>query len=559
VIIGLVLKALAISVIGVAASQLAWRCRASVRHATLLAMFVAIALLPIATLGLPAFAINPPQRFLDVLPVSARPEGQTLMTGDHVPLRPAGHKGVRAGGPDTVAAVDSPFFVRDAVIALWLAGATLLIVSLALGVVRVQRLRRRALPAILQGLPVASPEGLTFMWWRRRIELLTHESVIAPIALGIVRPAILLPRDAQDWDAAALQRALVHEIEHIRRHDWLTQLFARAICALFWFNPVTWMAYRRLTLNAEHACDDAVVYAAAGTQDTFASEANTVYAHQLVTLARRLNTRAHSAVVGMAHRSDLTARVHAVLDASKARGRAGAARALMIATAAALALAVIAPLRMVAAPIAPPESEALAADRSTSARESQRRASSRDRALLEAIDAGDIGEVRELLDDGANVNATIDGDGSPLIVASREGHVDIVRLLLQRGADVNLAVPGDGSPLIMAAREGQLEIVQLLLDHGAKVDMAVSGDENALIQASGEGYLEVVKVLVASGANVNMRVIVELPYDAVITSSDGTARPYNARRRQVRTPLTQAVRGGHTAVADFLRANGAVE
>ena len=59
--------------------------------------------------------------------------------------------------------------------------------------------------------------------------------------------------------------------------------------------------------------------------------------------------------------------------------------------------------------------------------------------------------MRALLDRGAQVNAVVDGDGSPLICAAREGHLDIVRLLLEHGADVNLAGPGDGNPLIMAA------------------------------------------------------------------------------------------------------------
>jgi hypothetical protein len=76
-----------------------------------------------------------------------------------------------------------------------------------------------------------------------------------------------------------------------------------------------------------------------------------------------------------------------------------------------------------------------------------------DRALVEAADKGEHDDVVELLNAGADVNAVVEGDGSPLIAAARAGSLATVRYLLDRGADPNLAVSGDGNPLIMAAAE----------------------------------------------------------------------------------------------------------
>ena len=81
--------------------------------------------------------------------------------------------------------------------------------------------------------------------------------------------------------------------------------------------------------------------------------------------------------------------------------------------------------------------------------------------MYEAAEQGDIAEIDALLQSGADVNAALSGDGSPLIAAARNGRVDVVRHLLDRGADVNMAVPGDGSPLIEAARRGATEVVGL--------------------------------------------------------------------------------------------------
>jgi ankyrin repeat protein len=173
--------------------------------------------------------------------------------------------------------------------------------------------------------------------------------------------------------------------------------------------------------------------------------------------------------------------------------------------------------------------------------------------LLEFADEGHIEGVMRMLDAGADVNAEIPGDGSPLIVAADEGHLDVVRLLLDRGANPNIAVPGDGSPLIAAAGEGHIDVVQLLLDRGANVNQVVDGDENALIQASDEGHLDIVKLLVSRGADVNAGVWVE----AWRWTSDGFREPAPQSLSQYRTPLSVARREGHVDIVAYLISAGA--
>ncbi len=114
----------------------------------------------------------------------------------------------------------------------------------------------------------------------RRVEVLLHEALPGPMTCGVVHPAIVLPLDAQTWEAEDLNRAMVHELEHVRRGDWVSHCLARAVCAVYWFHPLVWIAWRQLALEAERACDDAVLGR---------SEA-TAYADQLVGLARRLST-----------------------------------------------------------------------------------------------------------------------------------------------------------------------------------------------------------------------------------------------------------------------------
>jgi hypothetical protein len=316
---------------------------------------------------------------------------------------------------------------------------------------------------------------------------------------------------------------------------------ARATCAFYWFHPLVWVAWRRLCLEAERACDDAVVQKAERAD----------YAEQLVQLAQQMsNSHAHPAL-GMANRSDLSTRVSALLDSSQRRGRVGLLAAAVSLSISSILVLAIAPVRAISktnrAPIAASQEPQL---KTTSA---AGRVSAIDQALFEAAESGDIASVDQLLKAGANVNCAIEGDGTPLIGAARSGHLEIVRLLLDRGADPNMPVQGDGNPLIMAAAAGHVDVVQLLLDRGANVNQIVPDDENALIQASGNGHLPVVKLLVSAGADVNAGVWVEQGSDRRRTDSQ-TLRPL-----QRRTPLNMARKGGHKAVIDFLISAGAKE
>ena len=408
--------------------------------------------------------------------------------------------------------------------AAWVIGIALFFTGFANALWRLRHARRCGVPwlearATLRTL--AEEAGV-----HRPVEVLLHDRILAPVTCSLLRPAILLPADAREWSELDVRRAFVHELEHIRRGDWAVHILARAICALYWFHPLVWVAWRQLCLEAERACDDAVLLGAERAD----------YAEQLVILARRLSNTVAPPALSMANRSDLSRRVSAILDSKQPRGRTGLLSATAALTAAVVVVLAIAPLRAVG--------------RSSSGNgpvSSQERATAGyprlNRALLDASEAGDVGEMTKLLDSGADVNAPFKGDGSPLIVAARQGHIAAVKLLLDRGADPDLGVPGDGNAIIMAAREGHEDVVTLLLDRRASIDQVVPGDENALIQASGAGQLSVVKLLVSHGADVNARVWVE----------PDSVRPNG----EWRTPLNMARKGGHNAVVDFLISAGA--
>ena len=89
--------------------------------------------------------------------------------------------------------------------------------------------------------------------------------------------------------------------------------------------------------------------------------------------------------------------------------------------------------------------------------------------LIDAINRGDIDEVKKLLARGAPVNEKDDRLGrTPLIMASMNGHAGIVKILLEKGADPNTADMEGWTPIRYAHAYGYDEIVKMLRAVGAQ-------------------------------------------------------------------------------------------
>jgi beta-lactamase regulating signal transducer with metallopeptidase domain len=95
---------------------------------------------------------------------------------------------------------------------------------------------------------------------RRRIALCTSEQVRVPTAVGLFKPAILIPRSLMgELSPAELNQVVLHELAHFRRWDDWTNLIQQAVTALLFFHPAIWWIEKKLGLEREMACDDAVL------------------------------------------------------------------------------------------------------------------------------------------------------------------------------------------------------------------------------------------------------------------------------------------------------------
>ena len=323
----LLVKATLTLAAALAVTALARRSRAAARHVLLVAAFAVLLALPLASFVMPSRGVTLPA------PPTARSAPLTTAVAPVMTSPAPTHVGAQESVETTRS--DSGISASALVWTVWSAGALLCLLPVLAGTLRLRALGRSGSSsargdALLRRL--SAEVGL-----RRSIAVRAHESIPGPMTYGTLRPVILLPPDAERWSDDELSRAMVHELEHVRRGDWLTQCLARIVCALYWFHPLVWMAWRRLSLEAERACDDAVLRR---------SEA-TAYARQLVLLAERLATTGTPPLLAMAACRDLSTRVRAVLDGAQARGRAGALPVAAAIVAAVSFVAAVAPLRAV--------------------------------------------------------------------------------------------------------------------------------------------------------------------------------------------------------------------
>ena len=82
------------------------------------------------------------------------------------------------------------------------------------------------------------------------------DAISSPFILGVVKPRIYLP---SGLDEVQRQNVLSHERAHLARHDHWWKPLGFALLAVYWFNPVLWLAYALLCRDIELACDERVI------------------------------------------------------------------------------------------------------------------------------------------------------------------------------------------------------------------------------------------------------------------------------------------------------------
>jgi beta-lactamase regulating signal transducer with metallopeptidase domain/ketosteroid isomerase-like protein len=221
----------------------------------------------------------------------------------------------------------------------WAIGTLMILGVYVAGAISLRRTTHEARPLEEDATQQLATEIAGELGLRRTVRLRRSEHTLSPHTSGMLHPTILLPREWNGWDAGQRRQVLLHEFAHVLRNDCLTQSLAYFTCALFWFNPLVWLAARQLRIERERACDDQVLLHGAKPS---------MYADNLLRIASSMKSPQPAAFggVAMARRTQMSGRLLAVLDPDRPRrqpGRTVMSIATSLFVALALPLAVLQP------------------------------------------------------------------------------------------------------------------------------------------------------------------------------------------------------------------------
>jgi TonB family protein len=255
--------------IGLLAALVLRRRSAAVRHWILATAIACAAVVPILSATAPAWTLP-----------AAGPAIAALGPGGDVSVSFSPAPGVKpspALAQPAIPPVPIVTRIADVAVPIWLVGALINAAILLIGMSRLTRLGspiaaedadpwHEALPQVARSLGVTRP-----------VALIRSDRPAVLVTWGLLSPKVLLPADADSWPEERIRVVLAHEMAHVARGDWLVQTGAEALKAIYWFNPLLWLACARLRQESEHACDDVVTGAGVDSQ---------AYATHLLDLAR---------------------------------------------------------------------------------------------------------------------------------------------------------------------------------------------------------------------------------------------------------------------------------
>ena len=243
---------------------------------------------------------------------------------------------------------------------VWVVGLFVVLLDILTGNFLAWRMIRRSRQVTEPDVLAAVDELRSTMRISRDVNVGINGAVRSPCTWGLFRPSIVLPEEALLWSDERMRLVLLHELGHVARYDWLTQLVAHTACAVHWFNPLTWFARSRVLSEQEIATDDLVLQ-----QGNQAAE----YASNLLEIARESIGRKQKplfltpAAIAMSRPSAMEGRLLSILDASRERTRVQSRLVLataMVATLVVIPLAGFHPAAAANDPLSPEQSDVAA-------------------------------------------------------------------------------------------------------------------------------------------------------------------------------------------------------
>ena len=128
-------------------------------------------------------------------------------------------------------------------------------------------------------------------------------------------------------------------------------------------------------------------------------------------------------------------------------------------------------------------------------------------SIFEFAKNGDFDGVKNLIENGTDVNIQDEYGQTPLHLASESSYLDVVKFLIENGADVNIT-NNNGTPLHNACENGHLDIVKFLIENGADINIKDKEGKKPLdyIECNEENF-DIIKFIIENNPNNKYEII----------------------------------------------------
>lgn len=296
-LLSVTIKVAILTLAALVATALLRRQSAAVRHFVLATAFACSLCVPVMERVLPSWSLPLPSIW------SASPASSSLRFVTTLPDAPAVARPVIAGDRPGMGVPS----LTTLLVSIWIGGAVIACTVLLAGLFRLRTLAAASMPVSSGTWRDVAEEVSQRYGVRRPVRILSCQHPTMLATWGLLKPIILLPSGAGDWPSDRVEVVLHHELAHVRRGDWGIALTANVLRAVYWFNPLLWIACRQLRHESERACDDLVLASGISGSD---------YATHLLAVARQSVAHRHpwSPAIAIAHHSMLEGRVRAMLN-----------------------------------------------------------------------------------------------------------------------------------------------------------------------------------------------------------------------------------------------------
>jgi HEAT repeat protein/beta-lactamase regulating signal transducer with metallopeptidase domain len=292
---------------------------AAVRHVLWTAALAGVMAMPVLAVLAPVrVPVAVPQRVLDIsssvtapnaLGASRQPSDNDAVEQDRDETSAPISNDLSGRESSTPVAAETTWYQRLTpamwIALVWLAGVAVFSIRLFAGFIALSRMRRAGRDAADSVAELADACAAR-LGLHDAPRVIVSSRVAMPCTAGWIKPVILLPDESATWSPERLEIVLLHELSHIRRMDIVPHVLSEFARAIYWFNPLVWLAAARLRAEAERATDDRVVNAGAKPSD---------YAAHLLDIVRKSRPMWHPApLMPLARRTEFEGRMLAILE-----------------------------------------------------------------------------------------------------------------------------------------------------------------------------------------------------------------------------------------------------